>query len=292
MSKDIKSILKEATKDILSEEILKEIEAAFNSSVNEKVSLHVEKALTEQDEDYSNKLTHLLEAIDADHTLKLQKVVEAIDANHSEKLKSIVNKYQKIISDDAKNFKNTTIDQISTYLEAYLDEAIPSNDFKDAVNNKKASKLVEQLRNILGVDAALAKDSIREAVKDGKRQIDEASKKLEAVTNELVETKAKLAKLEAEYVLEKKSASLNPRQREYVKKIMANKPASFISENVDYAVSIFDKTEKERLQNIKEEAVTEAATNNADRPVLEESVTSDVKEEAQMSPYLKELSKY
>ena len=39
--KDIKSILKEATQDLLSEEVLKEIEEAFNSTVFEKVQIHV-----------------------------------------------------------------------------------------------------------------------------------------------------------------------------------------------------------------------------------------------------------
>ena len=71
--KDIKSILKEATQDLLSEDVLKEIEDAFNTTVSEKVQIHVTKALTEQDEDYSKKLEHLLEAIDADHTNKLEK---------------------------------------------------------------------------------------------------------------------------------------------------------------------------------------------------------------------------
>jgi hypothetical protein len=53
---------------------------------------------------------------------------------------------------------------------------------------------------------------------------------------------------------------------------------------------LFDKTEKERLQNIKEEAVTEATSTQVDRPVVEESVQVD--EKAQMNPYLAELSKY
>jgi hypothetical protein len=290
MSKDITALLKEATKDILSDEILKEIESAFNESVKEKVQLHVEKALTEQDEDYSSKLNHLLEAIDADHTVKLKRVVEAIDANHVAKLKAIVEKYQTIINSDAKKFKADTINNISSYLDAYIEETVPTADIKEAVQNKKALKLLEQLRNILGVDAALSKTTIREAVVDGKRQINEASTKLEAANKELEETKIKLAKLEAEYVLERKSANLNPRQRDYLKKIMVNKPASFISENVDYAVSLFNKTEKERLQNIKDEAVNESAATNADRPVVEES--TQVVEEQVMSPYLKELSKY
>lgn len=287
---DIKAILKEATQDLLSDEVLKEIENAFNTSVNEKVQVHVTKALTEQDEDYSKKLETLLEAIDADHTLKLQKVVEAIDANHAEKLKNIVEKYSKVIKEEASKFKNDTINNISTYLEAYIDETIPAEEIKDAVKNKRAFEILGQIRNILGVDAALAKESVREAVIDGKNQINEASKKLEAVTKELAAAKAQLAAREAELTLEKKTASLSPRKRDYVNKVMNGKSAQFITENIDYALSLFDKTEKERLQNIKEEAVTEATAAQIDRPVIEES--AQVEEKVQMNPYLAELSKY
>lgn len=287
---DIKSILKEATQDLLTDEVLKEIENAFNTSVSEKVQLHVTKALTEQDEDYSKKLETLLEAIDADHTLKLQKVVEAIDANHAEKLKAVVEKYAKVIKEEAAKFKDETINNISTYLEAYLDETIPAEEVKDAVKNRRAFDVLDQIRNILGVDAALAKDSVREAVIDGKNQINEASKKLEAVTKELAAAKAQLAARDAELALEKKTVGLAPRKRDYINKVMSGKSATFITENIDYALSLFDKTEKERLQNIKEEAVTEATATQVDRPVVEESV--QVEEKAQMNPYLAELSKY
>ncbi|NBO99686.1 MAG: hypothetical protein EBU90_06105 [Proteobacteria bacterium] len=288
--KDIKSILKEATQDLLSEEVLKEIEEAFNSTVSEKVQIHVTKALTEQDEDYSKKLEHLLEAIDADHTKKLEKVVEAIDANHTEKLKKLVEKYAAALNKEAKEFKDNTINNISTYLEAYLDEAIPAEEVKDAVKNRKALEVLDQLRSILGVDAALAKESIREAVQDGKRQIEEASQKLEAATKELAQYKSQLAVKDAELTLEKKTAGLTPRKKDYINKVMKGKSAQFITENVDYALSLFDKTEKERLQNIKEEAVTETAATHVDRPVVEESVQPS--DDVVMSPYLKELSKY
>ena len=161
---DIKAILKEATQDLLSDDVLKEIENAFNKSVESKVSLHVEKALNEQDEDYSKKLEHLLQTIDKDHTEKLKKVVEALDANRAEKLKQIVEKYQAALSKEAVEFKDNTINNISAYLEAYLDETVPSTDIKEAVRNSKAVKVLENVRKLLGVDAALEKDSIKDAV--------------------------------------------------------------------------------------------------------------------------------
>ena len=71
--------LKEATKDILSEESLEEIETAFNTAVdnavNDKLALHVEKALLDQDDSHSKKLEALLETIDTDHTQKLNVLV-------------------------------------------------------------------------------------------------------------------------------------------------------------------------------------------------------------------------
>ena len=72
---------------------------------------------------------------------------------------------------------------------------------------------------------------------------------------------------------------------------MKGKSAQFITENIDYALSLFDKTEKERLHNIKEEAVNESVGVQVDRPVVEESVQSTPHTEF-MNPYLKELSKY
>jgi len=288
--KDIKSILKEATQDLLSEDVLKEIEEAFNKTVSEKVQIHVTKALTEQDEDYSKKLEHLLEAIDADHTNKLEKVVDAIDANHTEKLKALVAKYSAALTNEAKTFKENTVNNISTYLEAYLDEVIPAEDIKDAVKNKRALEVLDQLRGILGVDAALAKESIREAIADGKRQIDEARKELEAANKELQAVKSALASRDAELTLEKKTVGLAPRKKDYINKVMSGKNAQFITENIDYALSLFDKTEKERLQNIKEEAVSESVAAQVDRPV-EESVETAQHTEF-MNPYLKELSKY
>ncbi|NBW57841.1 hypothetical protein EBR43_08665, partial [bacterium] len=179
MEKNITDTLKEATKDILSEENLKEIETAFNSAVTEKVNIHVKKALMEQDADYSAKLEKLVEAIDTDHTEKLNKVVEALDADRAQKLQAVVKKYEAAINDEAKNFKDTLVESISKYLEAYLDEKLPLTEVAEAVKNKKALNLLSNIREALAVDMALAKESIKEAVVDGKNKIDEAAKQLE-----------------------------------------------------------------------------------------------------------------
>lgn len=136
---NITDTLKAATKDILTEDVLKQIEASFNASVNEKVKLHVEKALLEQDEDYAKKLETLVEAIDADHTAKLNQVVEAIDADRANKLKTVIAKYEEVLTTEAAKFKDEMVNEVSKYLELYVDEKLPVNEVKEAVKKDRKS---------------------------------------------------------------------------------------------------------------------------------------------------------
>ena len=293
MEKNITDTLKEATKDILSEENLKEIETAFNSAVTEKVNIHVKKALMEQDADYSAKLEKLVEAIDTDHTEKLNKVVEALDADRAQKLQAVVKKYEAAINDEAKNFKDTLVESISKYLEAYLDEKLPLTEVAEAVKNKKALNLLSNIREALAVDMALAKESIKEAVVDGKNKIDEAAKKLEASNTNVEKLTAELNKVKAELALEKNVQDLETEKKDYMRKMLSGKSAQFINENFKYTLGLYEKTEEERLTGLKEEAKKETIAVKMDRPVVTES--AQVEEQATepaFKNYMSELSKY
>lgn len=291
MSKNVVDILKEATKDILTEQTLNEIQQAFEASVNEKVKIHVEKALTEQDEDHSKKLEALVEAIDKDHVGKLNKVVAAIDENHSAKLKNIVEKYQKVLSSEAKDFKTETINDISTYLEAYLDEVVPAEDIKKAVANRKANDTLAKVRNLLAVDAAIAQESIREAVIDGKKQLDEARKELESAKGRVVVLEKELDKTQASLLLEQKTRELPENKKKFIQKLLGNKNVEFIKENYDYTLKLFNKTEEERLSTIRDEA--EKQTEVVDRVVVEEAAEKPAsKDDETTSSYLEELNRW
>ena len=274
----------------LSEESVAEIQTAIENKVQAKVEIHVQKALVEQDELYSNKLKQLLEAIDKDHSAKLEKVVEAIDADRANKLKQVLVKYERALNNDAKNFKVKLVESISDYLDAYLEDVVPTADIQEAVKNKKAIRVLESLRNHLAVDAALEKESIKDAIHDGKSQIDEASTKLESVVSENVQLKGQLGKVQSTLIIEQKSAALDDQQRKYIKKVFSGKTPEFINENFDYTLKLFSKTEASRLESLKEEALSEST--NVDRVILEQK--EEVLDEAtqQLSPYLRELSKY
>ena len=290
MSKNVVDVLKEATKDILSEQTLNEIQQSFEASVNEKVKIHVEKALAEQDEDHSKKLESLVEAIDKDHVAKLNKVVAAIDENHSGKLKSIVEKYTKALNSEAKNFKNETVNDISTYLEAYLDEVVPTEDIKKAVANRRAVDILGKVRNLLAIDAATAQESIREAVMDGKKQLDEARKELESAKERSVVLEKELNQAKASLLLEQKTRDLPENKKKYIAKLLGNKDVEFIKENYDYTLKLFNNTEEERLSNIRDEAVEQ--TETVDR-VIEEAAEKPASEnDTSTSGYLNELGRW
>lgn len=272
----------------LSEDTKKEIQTAIETKVQEKVQVHVEKALAEQDELYSNKLKQLLEAIDKDHSVKLEKVVQAIDEDRSEKLKMVVSKYETALNEDAKKFKEQLVESISDYLDAYLAEAVPAEEIQEAVRNKKAVKVLEGLRQHLAVDAVLQNESIKEAILDGKQQINEASSKLESIVTENATLKNELGSIKANLLIEQRTANLDEQQKKYLKKVFNGKSPEFINENFEYTLKLFNKKTNDRLENLKEEALSEST--KVDRVVLEQ--TEVVNEQVELSPYLRELSKY
>ena len=277
----------ETLKD-LTPDTMTEIQNAINSKVQDKVKIHVEKALAEQDELYSKKLSQLLEAIDADHSTKLEKVVEAVDVDRAQKLMLVIKKYENLLTEDANNFKSQLVESISDYLDAYLEEAVPADEIKEAVRNKKAITVLENLRSHLAVDAALQKESIKEAILDGRNQINEASNKLESIVAENATLQYELNAIKANLVIEQRTQNLDEQQKKYIKKVFSNKSPEFIKENFDYTLKLFDKKSNNRLEYLKEEALTESS--NVDRVVFEQSET--LNESVETSPYLKELSKY
>jgi len=168
---NITDILQEKAQDILTEDTLQQIEEAFNK----KVQLHVEAALVKQDDEYAAKLEHLLEAIDLDHSKKLDEVVEAIDKNHAEKMIAVVEKYSKALTTEAAEFKNDIVNKVSKYLDIYLEKLVPQKSINEAVKNKRANKMLSEMRKVLAVDAALQKQAIKDAIVDGKSRIDEST---------------------------------------------------------------------------------------------------------------------
>ena len=280
MSKD--QLLPESVKEVLTEESILAIEGA----IEDKMNLSVESALASQDELYSEKLKELVTAIDKDHSSKLKRIVEAVDRNNTEKLVKVIKKYESDISKDAKEFKDTLVESISDYLEEYIEESIPTEAVLEATQNRTAMDVLNNLRKVLAVDSTLMSESVKDAVMDGKNQIDELTSKLEKVERENALIKEAYNSTKADLLLESKTAKLPAKKAEYLRKVLGDKAPKFIEENFDYTAKLFDKKESERIEVIKEEAFTNRKVK-ADAPV--QKVVQESKKVS--NPYLEELNR-
>lgn len=286
---NITDILKEAAKDVLTEETLQAIEETFNeqldSKAEERSKIAVKAALNEQDEKYATKLETLLEAIDKDHCRKLKKVVESLDTDRTNKLKQIIKKYQSELTTEASQLRDTVVESVSDYLDSYIDEAIPASSIQEAVKNKKAFSILESFRRTLGVDLALANESIREGVVDGKNRLEESTKRVNELTEQRNLLAEELVELKKTNFLNEKTKNFDDKKTNFLSKTFAGKNLDFIKENFDYAVKMFDKKHTEALDVLKEDAISKSTIKeNADQKLTVESAKPD-------NPYINELSR-
>lgn len=270
--------------NLLSEESLNEIETAFNN----RVKIHVEQALTTQDELYAKKLEALLEAINTDHCAKLSKVVEAIDKNNAVKLVKVVEKYERELNNGANQFKDQLVESLSTYLDTYIEELIPAESINEAVRNKQALAVLEGLRKTLAVDSALMTESIKEAVIEGKQQIDEAKQQADTLVAENANLKKEIDTLQKAIFIESNTSKMAPNKKEYVKKILQEKDITFVKENFDYISKLYDKKEAEQTEVIKEQALNNRVVKHDAPKVVVEQTT---KKDPFINSYLTELNR-
>ena len=275
--------LPEQAEEVLTEDSVKEIETA----IEEKIQLSVEAALTNQDELYAEKLEELVGAIDKDHTDKLKRVVEAVDHNNATKLVNVVKKYESELNGKADSFKTTLVESVSDYLDEYLEESIPTQAIEEATKNRTAREVLTNLRKVLAVDSSLMSESVKEAVMDGKTQIDDLAAKLAKLQKENGLLKEAYNKQTSSLLLENKTTGFNGKKKEYLVKILGDKDPKFIEENFQYTAKLFDKKETERLSVLKEEAFKKRKVK-ADAPV--QPITEEKKPESR-NPYLDELKR-
>ena len=278
-----KDLLPKELQDVLTEESVSVIETALK----EKVELSVEAALTSQDELYAEKLEELVTRIDSDHTSKMQTVVEAVDKNNANKLVQVIKKYETELNEGASDFKEQLVESISSYIEEYIDEAMPVAAIEEATKNKTAYSVLTNLRSVLAVDSSLMSESVKEAIVDGKSQIDELKSEFDKIKQENEHLKEAYNKTSAKLVLEQKVSSYSDKKANYLKKVLSDKSAKFITENFEYTARLFDKKEKEQMAVIREEAISNR-TVKADAPKI---VEEKVKPSTPANPYLAGLDK-
>ena len=296
-------ILKQVDESVISEETAKAITEAFESAVEEKVNarftLEMESALSKQDEDHATKLQKLLEAIDTDHTDKLQKVVNALNENHTEKLKNIVAFYRKAINEKANKFSNKIVSEISNYLDLYLDKNVPNLQLEEAVKNTYARKQLDKIKELVGIDPDYINESVKSVVSKGKSKIDELSEKLNEAYKENHALFEKLKINETAVILEKKTKGMPTSKKEFILNLLNDKDSSYIEENFNYVVEMFERGEEEKSTDLVEEAKRKAVSRDVKLPstpsVIKESKSISGNDSNESNPvvgYLSELKRF
>jgi hypothetical protein len=295
---NIKSLLEKFDKEILSEETATAIAEAFEIAVNEKVNsrvkLEVESAEAKIDEDHAAKLEKLLEAIDADHTEKLEKVVTAINESHAEKLENITNYFRNSLTEKADDFSNKLVGDVSKFLDVYLEKVIPHAQLEEAVANTYARKQLDTIRNLVGIDPEHINESIKGAISEGKGKIDELSEKLNESYKENETLLEKIKLVESKVILEEKTKGMPSAKKNYIFKLLNDKDSSYIQENFNYVVEMFERSEDETASELVKEAKQKAISRDAKVPtrsLVEESTNASDNIDSVVSGYLSELSR-
>lgn len=296
MATDIKQLLKEATKDLLTAETLTAIEESVNTKADEKAKLQIEAALVAQDEKHSQMLTSLMEKMDTDYTNKLQKLIDRVDESYAAKLLKVkgiydakVSKLNTQLNESAEKYISTLNSRIDTFLESKLNEIVPEIKLNEAVENVRAVKILEQIRSLVGINESDVSSEVKAAMIDGKKQIDESKSQLDAVIRENTELKQKITQKEADLLLEQKTVKLPLKKRNYVKKAFEGKDTTFINENFDYVSKMFDSEEVVETNKARSSASKVADKVDTNMVITESTKQSEITNSPMMSEYLKGL---
>jgi len=287
----IKSILSEQFKDLITEETLNTLEEAFQQAVEEKSkekiqleSENVAQKLNEEfqqkldetiqkiDEDHSAKLTKLVEAIDMDHTAKLQKYVKKVNQKHEAVVESLKAEHATQLNEEVQNFQEKIVEEVSNYLDLYIDKNLPKDQISEAVKNIKAANQLNQIRQIVGITEEFIDSEIKEALVDGKKTIDSLRNELNEALKQNVELAQRANKSEAHIMIEQKTQDMPATKKQFINKLLKNKAPQYIEENFRYVVEMFEKETQTEVDEIKESVKNQfVKTPQVDRPeILEE----------------------
>lgn len=251
MLNELKPIFEKIDQTVFNEETLEQLSTIVEAKVNEKVEARVvlekESALKEQEEDFSNKMQHLVETIktniDKDHTAKVKFVVESLNKDHLSKLIKLKENYEKLLKDTAVSHKNQLVESVDQFLEQYIDKNIPRAVIEEAARNTHVKNLLEEARKVLAVDDRYVKQNIKEAIVDGKNQVDR-------LIRENAELRKGKVEAEAKRLLVEKTSHLPANVAKFVRSRLAGKTPKFIAENFDYVVDMFTVQEKKHKTSL------------------------------------------
>jgi len=275
MSKKFKQLIENI--DVLSEDAKSSIQEAFDMAVSTKVEerlqLEVNKALSDIDSKHAVQLEKVLSAVDTDHAQKFQSALKKIDEDHTTKLKNVVRHYERALKNDSKVLREELEEDLSNFLDLYIEKIVPTTEIKKAVENTNAKRIVESIKQLVSIDEDYINDNIKEALKDGKQKMDTLHSKLNTTLKENIDLKRSLSKQKTKTVLERKTEDMPVAKKSFINKFLGDRSPEYIEENFNYVVEMFDRDDDESAGMITESTkrmrkVRKPISESVDTPVV------------------------
>ena len=279
-NQSVGDIIRESLGDVISPELADKINTMFQEAVDkqvsQKVQLTVENELDKQDASHAAQLEKLLESIDTNHLEKTKKLLAAMDENYSSKLIAYANKMNKELNENAQAFQTTLKESISKFLDSYIDDVIPMKTIEEAVQNTRSLRMIEQIKNVIGIDPAFVSKSIKSAVMEAKTRMDDLEKQVAELTESKSALESNLASTSQKLLLEEKTAGLPQEKRDFIKHRLGDRSVEDIEANYDYVCEMWESDQREKRESLREtaEKETKTASQKIDKPrtVVQEKV--------------------
>lgn len=267
-TKNIADLLPEAITKHLSDESLSALKEEFENLVESKVAerLAVATAAAEAalDEEVNKQTTELIHKIEEAHKIGLEKVVNHLNEKYESNVAKVRNYYKNQLGREALKFKNQLVESVSKYIDARVDKFIPYNEVKAAVKNDSAMKVLESFKQILSVNEATSNASIRSAIMEGHKMLQDAKSQAEQALNEKAAVQKQLDEMAESYAFERNISQLDEDQKNFAIRMAKKAGVGYVNENMGY---IFNLYEKKLINERKELAVKEM--NNRKRAKLQ-----------------------
>jgi dsDNA-binding SOS-regulon protein len=291
MLNELKPIFEQIDASLFTEDTLAKISTLIEEKVKERsdaqIELAVEAAISSFDEDVTKKTQHLIETfkanIDQDHTAKIKFVVEKLNADHMEKLLTLKEKYDNLLKETAVGHKEQLVESVDRFFEKYIDKAIPRSQILEAAKNQHVQQLLEQVREVAGVDTRYIKENVKKGILDGKKQLDR-------VLKENAELKHERNAEKARRFLVEKTRNLPVDTAKFVRARLESKPFEYIKENFNFVVDLYSKEETKERRSVQRKQSPTTIVESA--PVYQRLVNEHTSDENPLtSLYMEGLKK-
>lgn len=247
-------------------EALKELEEANDADATEKLQTVIEKA----DEEATEATEAIVEALIEDHTAKLKEVKEFYEDKFEEKI----------------------VEQISKFLETYVEELIPESQTIDYIRLQTLEETFNRAKKMFGATDEFMQGEVKVALDEAKTELDKKDDRIEDLIAEKVELSSKIKSFEAEKMLSEKTADMTDGEAAFVRNFLKGCDVVEIQERIDEAVAAYKADEEaERQEVINEESETEIEVPETQVDETQINERTEVVEESNSNPYISQYVK-